>query len=58
MLANGNISAPDLDLIVVTDSPEKIRDLVMDSMVENGWCERKEAAAREETRKAYQGSDS
>jgi uncharacterized protein (TIGR00730 family) len=58
MLAKGNISPADLDLIVVTDSPEEIRDLVMDSLVENGWCERKEAAAREETRKAYQGSES
>jgi uncharacterized protein (TIGR00730 family) len=56
MLAKGNISSPDVDLMVITDSPEEVRDLVMTAMVENGWCEPNEEAAREETRKAYQKS--
>jgi uncharacterized protein (TIGR00730 family) len=57
MLAKGNISPPDVDLMMVTDSPEEVRDLIMTAMVENGWCEPKEEAAREETRKAYQNTD-
>jgi uncharacterized protein (TIGR00730 family) len=54
MLAGGKISQPDLDLMVVSDSPEEVRDLVMTAMVESGWCEPVEQAAREETRRAYQ----
>lgn len=54
MLPGGKISAPDLDLIRVIDSPEEVRDLIMDAMVEGGWCAPVEEAAREETRKAYQ----
>jgi uncharacterized protein (TIGR00730 family) len=54
MLPGGKISPADLDLIVVTDSPEKVRDLIMEAMIEGGWCEEKEEAAREETRKVYQ----
>jgi uncharacterized protein (TIGR00730 family) len=54
MLARGNISPADLDLIVVTDSPQEVRDLIMKAMVEGGWSEEKEDAAREETRKVYQ----
>jgi len=54
MLAEGKISAADLDLIVVTDSPQEVRDLIVKAMVEGGWCEEKEEAAREETRKVYQ----
>lgn len=44
----------DLDLIVVADSPQEVRDLILQAMVKGGWCEEKEEAAREETRKAYQ----
>ena len=47
------IGAPDLDLMVISDSPEEIRDLVMNAMIEGGWCEEKEEAAREETRRVY-----
>jgi uncharacterized protein (TIGR00730 family) len=53
MMAEGKIGPADLDLMVIADSPEEIRDLVMDAMVEGGWCEEKEAAAREETRRVY-----
>jgi uncharacterized protein (TIGR00730 family) len=54
VLADGKISPADLDLLVVTDSPEEVRDLIMKAMVKGGWCEEKEEAAREETRKVYQ----
>jgi uncharacterized protein (TIGR00730 family) len=58
VLTGGKISAPDLDLIVITDSPEEVRDLVMDAMKKGGWIEKKEEAAREETRKVYERKDS
>lgn len=54
MLAGGKISTADLDLLHVTDSPEQIRDLVVQAMVEGGWLEQKEEAARQETRRVYQ----
>jgi uncharacterized protein (TIGR00730 family) len=54
MLAEGKISPADLDLIVITDSPEEVRDLIMNAMIEGGWCEEKEEAARQETRRVYE----
>jgi len=45
MLTYGNISAADLDLMVVSDSPEEIRDLIVTAMSENGWSKEKEEAA-------------
>jgi hypothetical protein len=53
MLANGKIAAADLDLMMVSDSPEEVRDLVVDAMVEGGWIESREEAAREVTRRVY-----
>lgn len=55
MLAAGNISASDLDLMVVSDSPEEVRDLVVKAMKGGGWRATSEETARQETRKAYQG---
>jgi uncharacterized protein (TIGR00730 family) len=54
MLAGGKISPADLDLMVVTDSPQEVRDLVVDAMVKGGLCEKQEEAAREVTRKVFQ----
>jgi uncharacterized protein (TIGR00730 family) len=54
MLAGGRISEADLDLLQVTDSPAQVRDLVIQAMVEGGWLEQKEEAARQETRRVYQ----
>jgi uncharacterized protein (TIGR00730 family) len=54
MLSAGNISQADLDLMVVSDSEEEVRDMIMEAMIEGGWCKSKEEAARDETRKAYQ----
>ena len=53
MLAQGKIAPPDLDLLTTADSPEAVRDFITEKMLAGGWVE-KEAAAREETRKAYQ----
>jgi uncharacterized protein (TIGR00730 family) len=57
MLQRGNISAADLDLITISDSPEEICELVAAAMEENGWCEEKEAAAQEVTRNVLQHWD-
>ena len=53
MLAAGNISAADLDLMAIADSPQETRDLVVNGMIEGGWCQPKEEAAREVTREVY-----
>jgi uncharacterized protein (TIGR00730 family) len=55
MLAAGNICASDLDLMVVTDSPEEVRDLVVKALKDKTWRKTSEETARQETRKAYQG---
>jgi uncharacterized protein (TIGR00730 family) len=57
MLAEGKISPADMDLIVVTDSPQEVHDLIMKSMINGGYFQEKEEAAREETRKVYQQAD-
>ena len=54
MLAAGKISVHDLDLMVVSDSPAQVRDLIVDAMRKGGWLPETEAAAREATRQAYQ----
>ncbi len=50
MLAEGKISAPDLDLMIVTDSPTEVRDLIVRSMRGEHWREEQEQSAREVTR--------
>lgn len=54
VLTQGKISKADLDLLAVTDSPEEVRDLVLDALKQAGWLEDKEEQARQETRKALQ----
>jgi uncharacterized protein (TIGR00730 family) len=53
VLVEGKVSAADLDLLTVSDSPEEIRDLITTAMVENGWLAGREAAAREVTEQVY-----
>lgn len=53
MLADGKISPPDLDLLMVSDSPQEVRDLITEAMVAGGWLEAKEAAAREVTQQVF-----
>ena len=52
MLAEGKISPADLDLLVVTDSPTEVRDMIVAAVREQRWQEAQEAAAREATRRA------
>lgn len=53
MLAHGNISAEDLDLITVSDSPEEVRDIVVEAISDGTKLDEREAAARRATREAY-----
>lgn len=53
MLAEGKISAADLELLVVTDSPQEVRDIIVSSMGEPQKRQAVEAGAREAARRAY-----
>ncbi len=50
MLAEGKISPADLDLMIVTDSPTEVRDLIVRSVKGEHWREEQEEGAREITR--------
>ncbi len=55
MLGAGNISAADLDLFQITDSPEEVRDLILCSVRgEDADCRRREEAARAVTRRVFE----
>lgn len=53
MLDDGKVSAADLDLITISDSPQEVCDLVMSAMVEGGWCAEREEAARAVTETVF-----
>jgi uncharacterized protein (TIGR00730 family) len=52
MLAEGKISPADLDLLIVSDSPVEVRDLILHAMREQGWRAGQEEGARAATRSA------
>ena len=55
MLAAGNISAPDLDLMRLADSPQEVHDLIWQALSEQAsWCEKSAAAARAATRQVLE----
>lgn len=54
MLAQGYISAEDLDLITVSDSPEQVRDIVLEAIADGTKLDEREEAARRATREAYE----
>jgi uncharacterized protein (TIGR00730 family) len=54
MLVEGKIAEADLGLMVLADSPEQVRDLLVTAMAKGGWCDTCEEQAREVTRKVYQ----
>ena len=56
MLSEGKISAADLDLLIVTDSPTEVRDLIVKSAQGQEWRTQQEEGAREVTR-AVLGKD-
>ncbi len=51
MLADGKIAAHDLDLMVTSDSPEEVRDIVVRSLRDDQWWAAREEGARAETRR-------
>ncbi|MCA9970982.1 MAG: TIGR00730 family Rossman fold protein [Anaerolineales bacterium] len=53
-LAQGKISAPDLDLLQLADSPEQVRDLILAGLDRSAARAEQEANAREVTRQVYQ----
>lgn len=53
LLADGKISSADLDLVTVSDSPQEICHLIRTALIEGGWLEAKEAAARKVTERVY-----
>jgi uncharacterized protein (TIGR00730 family) len=55
MQAGGKIAEADLDLLLVTDSPEEVRDFVMSSIEENGDQVVRETAAQDVTRMVLSG---
>lgn len=54
MFAGGKIAEADLNLLVLADTPQQVRDLMISALIEGGWCQSCEEAAREETRKVLQ----
>ncbi len=50
MLEHGNITAADMDLLIVTDSPEEARDVVVRSLQDPNWRTQQEEGARHKTR--------
>jgi len=54
MLAQGKISAEDLNLPVITDSPAEVRDIIVRSHEDSGSRLHREEGARESTRRVYQ----
>jgi uncharacterized protein (TIGR00730 family) len=52
MLTEGKIADADLALLMVVDSPEQVRDLVVQSAKDQHWRRQQEAGARDVTRHA------
>lgn len=53
MLEQGRISPHDLDLMMTSDSPEEVRDIIVRSMRETEWRHQVEEPARRETQRIY-----
>ncbi len=58
MLAGGKIAEADLNLLVLCDSPEEVRDLIVRSAREQRWRSEHEAAARAVTRQVLSEGES
>ena len=53
MVPAGKIGAPDIDLMLLSDSPQEVRDVILHAMAKGDWSEDREQAARETTRRVY-----
>lgn len=49
MLTQGKIAKQDLDLMVVSDAPEEVRDIILRSVHDETWWATREACSRAET---------
>ena len=47
------ISQADLDLLIVSDSPEEVRDIVVKALQDPEWRTKHEHGAREVAKRAY-----
>lgn len=56
MLEQGKIAADDFELLVVTDSPREVRDIIVAASQDKGLHLQQEEKARQATRAAYGGS--
>ena len=54
VMPQGKVAPADLDLLIVTDSPEQARDVIVQASQNGGWRREQEAGAREETRKVFE----
>ena len=57
MLTEKKIAEPDLGLLVLCDSPEEVRDMILKSIRERRWRSEHEAAARDVTRQVLSDED-
>ncbi|MFZ0549098.1 MAG: TIGR00730 family Rossman fold protein [Candidatus Promineifilaceae bacterium] len=53
MLDQGKIAAADLDLLILTDSPEEVRDIIVSVFQEGEWRHEQEENARQTTRQVF-----
>ena len=53
MLTEGKVAPEDVDLLLVADTPEEARDMLLEAMEDNEKRRQQEEHAREVTRKAY-----
>ena len=53
MLSQGKIAGADLDLLMLTDSPEEVRDVIVRCYKEGKWRTNKEKRAQQATRTAF-----
>jgi uncharacterized protein (TIGR00730 family) len=54
MLSEGKVAPEDVDLLMVADDPEEVREMILATTDDNEQRRRQEAHAREVTRRAYE----
>jgi hypothetical protein len=53
MAVQSKIAAADLDLLILTDSPEEVRDIIVSCFQEESWRQEQEENARQKTRQVF-----
>jgi hypothetical protein len=53
MAVQGKIAAADLDLLILSDSPEEVRDIIVSCFQEESWRQEQEENARQKTRQVF-----